>query len=103
MQSEAPSFQCASKDPGTGWDQADVAVRRDIEAATFQVVQRYNKKVLAVWRLPLSQLIQSAFLSDADSRPVGFKKTYARAACKKIVADLKPWQCSTHFVFVRIA
>ena len=29
--------------------------------ATFQVAQKYNNKVLAVWRLPLSQFIQSAF------------------------------------------
>ena len=42
-------------------DQADVAVRRDIETAipvaTFQVAQKYNNKMLAVWRLPLGQFI----------------------------------------------
>jgi hypothetical protein len=62
LQSEAPSFQCTSKDPGTGWHQADVAVRREIKTATFQVAQKYNRKGLVVWRLPLSRFIQSTFV-----------------------------------------
>src|SRR6185312_9172876 len=95
LQSEAPSFQCASNDPGTGWDQADVTVRRDIETATFQVAQKYNRKGFAVWRLPLSRFIQSAFSSRCRQQSSWIQeKPIAHAAYKKSVADLNRWQCS---------
>jgi hypothetical protein len=45
LQSEAPSFQCTSNDPGTGWDQASAAVTTNVDTAiavaTFQAAQKY--------------------------------------------------------------
>jgi len=62
VQSEAPSFQCTSNDPGTGWDHPCVAVRKNIDtasaAATFQAAQKYDKKLLAVGRERLIQFTQ---------------------------------------------
>jgi len=63
LQSEAPSFQCTFNDPGTGWEQTCVAIRKNIDTATpVPTFQAAHKKMLAVPRLRLIQFTQPAFL-----------------------------------------
>ena len=84
MQSEAPSFQCTANDPGTGWDQVNVAVRRNTDTATsvptFQSAQKLNKKVLTAPRLRVIQFIQSAFLLGCLQQAFWIQESLPRKA-----------------------